>query len=76
MQRNRIISTFIPSKAAEQLGRPYRILFPLEIKCIIYTASLIENLNDKIRKYIKNKLAFPTDDAVMRSVYLTFNLLY
>ena len=31
---------------------------------------MIENLNGKIRKYSKNKLSFPTDDAVMKSVYL------
>jgi len=44
--------------------------FPLEIRKIIYTTNLIENLNGKIRKYTKNKLSFPTDDAVMKSVYL------
>lgn len=44
--------------------------FPVEIRRIIYTTNLIENLNGKIRKYTKNKLSFPTDDAVMKSVYL------
>lgn len=44
--------------------------FPLEIRKIIYTTNLIENLNGKIRKYTKNKLSFPTDGAVMKSVYL------
>lgn len=44
--------------------------FPLEIRQIIYTTNLIENLNGKIRKYTKNKLSFPTDDAVLKSVYL------
>ncbi|MCE6993197.1 IS256 family transposase [Dyadobacter sp. CY323] len=44
--------------------------FPLEIRQIIYTTNLIENLNGKIRKYTKNKLSFPTDEAVMKSVYL------
>jgi putative transposase len=45
--------------------------FPLEIRKIIYTTNLIENLNGKIRKYTKNKLSFPTDDAVLKSVYLS-----
>jgi transposase-like protein len=45
--------------------------FPMEIRKIIYTTNLIENLNGKIRKYTKNKLSFPTDDAVMKSVYLS-----
>jgi len=44
--------------------------FPLEIRKIIYTTNLIENLNGKIRKYTKNKLSFPTDQAVIKSVYL------
>ena len=44
--------------------------FPIEIRQIIYTTNLIENLNGKIRKYTKNKLSFPNDDAVMKSVYL------
>ncbi|MFT4203023.1 MAG: IS256 family transposase [Chitinophagaceae bacterium] len=44
--------------------------FPVEIRQIVYTTNLIENLNGKIRKYTKNKLSFPTDDAVMKSVYL------
>jgi transposase-like protein len=45
--------------------------FPLEIRKIIYTTNLIENLNGKIRKYTKNKMAFPTDDALKKSVYLS-----
>ena len=44
--------------------------FPLEIRKIMYTTNLIENLNGKIRKYTKNKLYFPTDESVMKSVYL------
>lgn len=44
--------------------------FPLEIRKIIYTTNIIENLNGKIRKYTKNKLSFPSDQAVMKSVYL------
>jgi putative transposase len=44
--------------------------FPVEIRKIIYTTNLIENLNGKIRKYTKNKLSFPTDEAVIKSTYL------
>ena len=44
--------------------------FPIEIRQIIYTTNLIENLNGKILKYTKNKLSFPNDDAVLKSVYL------
>ena len=44
--------------------------FPIEIRKIIYTTNLIENLNGKFRKYTINKMSFPTDDAVLKSVYL------
>ena len=44
--------------------------FPVEIRKIIYTTNIIENLNGKIRKYTKNKLSFPTDEAVQKSVFL------
>ena len=44
--------------------------FPPEIRKIIYTTNLIENLNGKIRKYTKNKMSFPTDQALKKSVYL------
>lgn len=47
--------------------------FPLEIRKIIYTTNLIENLNGKIRKYTKNKLSFPTDEAVLKSTFLALN---
>jgi transposase-like protein len=42
-----------------------------EIRKIIYTTNLIENLNGKIRKYTKSKLSFPSDDAVKKMVYLS-----
>lgn len=44
--------------------------FPVEIRKIIYTTNLIENLNGKIRKYTKNKLSFPNDDALKKAVFL------
>lgn len=47
--------------------------FPLEIRKIIYTTNIIENLNGKVRKYTKTKGSFPTDEAVMKSVFLAIN---
>lgn len=47
--------------------------FPVEIRTIIYTTNLIENLNGKIRKYTKTKLSFPTDEALRKSVYLAIS---
>jgi len=37
---------------------------------VLFKTNLIENLNGKIRKYTKNKLSSPSDDAVMKSAYL------
>lgn len=45
--------------------------FPLEIRSIIYTNNLIENLHEKIRKHTKSKLSFLADDAVKKTVYLS-----
>lgn len=44
--------------------------FPVEIRTIIYTTNLIENLNGKIRKYTKTTMSFPADDALRKSVWL------
>jgi len=44
--------------------------YPIEIRKIIYTTNIIENLNRQIRKFTSNKSMFPTDDAVKKSVYL------
>jgi len=43
----------------------------LEIRKIICSTNLIENLNGKIRKYTKSKLSFPSDNAVKKTVYLS-----
>lgn len=39
--------------------------FPLEIRTMIYTTNIIENLNGKIRKYTKAKMSFPDDASVL-----------
>jgi putative transposase len=44
--------------------------FPLEIRKIIYTTNVIENINRIIRKYTKNKTMLPNDTAVEKVVYL------
>ncbi len=45
--------------------------FPVEIRKIIYTTNLIENLNRLIRKYTKTKSMLPNDQAVEKVVYLS-----
>ena len=44
--------------------------FPLEIRKIIYTTNVIENVNRGIRKYIKTKVQFPDDASAQKAVYL------
>jgi putative transposase len=44
--------------------------YPLEIRKIIYTTNLIENMNRGVRKFTKNKTMFPDDDAVKKAVFL------
>ena len=44
--------------------------FPGEVRTIIYTTNIIENLNRNIRKFTKNKVMFPDDDAMRKAVYL------
>lgn len=44
--------------------------YPDDIRKVIYTTNAIESLNSVIRKAIKLKKLFPTDDAVYKLVYL------
>lgn len=44
--------------------------YPVEIRKLIYTTNIIENLNGKVRRYTNPKMSFPDDPAVMKAVYL------
>jgi putative transposase len=44
--------------------------FPPELRRIIYTTNAIESLNFQLRKIIKNRGHFPTDDAVIKLLWL------
>lgn len=44
--------------------------FPDEIRRVIYTTNAIESLNYSLRKIIKNRSLFPTDEAVFKLLYL------
>jgi putative transposase len=44
--------------------------FPPEIRRIIYTTNAIESLNYQLRKITKTRGHFPTDDAVLKILYL------
>jgi putative transposase len=44
--------------------------YPIEIRKLIYTTNVIENLNRNVRKFTKNKTMFPDDSSVIKAVYL------
>lgn len=46
------------------------LAFPPDIRKIIYTTNAIESFNYQIRKIIKNRGQFPTDDAVIKLIWL------
>ena len=47
--------------------------YPEEIRKVIYTTNAIESLNMTVRKVLKNKRSFPTDEAMFKLVYLALN---
>jgi putative transposase len=46
------------------------LAFPPEVRRIIYTTNAIESFNYQIRKIIKNRGQFPTDEAVVKLIWL------
>jgi putative transposase len=46
------------------------LAFPPEVRKIIYTTNAIESLNYQLRKIIKNRGHFPTDEAVVKLLWL------
>ena len=44
--------------------------FPAEIHRLIYTTNAIEGFNRQLRKVTKAKIVFPTDDSLLKMLYL------
>ena len=44
--------------------------YPPEIRRVIYTTNAIESLNMTLRKVIKNRALFPSDEAIFKILYL------
>jgi transposase-like protein len=44
--------------------------YPQEVRRLIYTTNAIEGLNRQLRKVTKAKLVFPTDDSLLKMLYL------
>jgi putative transposase len=46
------------------------LVFPVEVRKLIYTTNAIESLNFQLRKVIKTKGHFPSEDAATKLLYL------
>ena len=44
--------------------------YPPEIRKVIYTTNAIESMNMTLRKVMKNKRIFPSDEAAFKQIYL------
>ena len=44
--------------------------FPREVRRLIYTTNAIEGFNRQLRKVTKSKSVFPTDDSLLKMLYL------
>lgn len=44
--------------------------FPVEIRKMIYTTNAVESLNMSLRKALKTRVAFPSEDAALKVMYL------
>ena len=44
--------------------------YPKEMRSLIYTTNAIEGFNRQLRKVTKSKSVFPTDDSLLKMLYL------
>ena len=47
--------------------------FPKDVRRIIYTTNAIEALNSKLRRAVRARGHFPTDEAAMKLLFLVLN---
>jgi len=52
-----------------ELVRPF-FAYSEEIRKVIYTTNAIESINNSVRKIIRNRGAFPNNEAIFKSMYL------
>ena len=46
------------------------LAYPEEIRRVIYTTNAVESVNMSLRKIIKNRGSFPSDEAALKLLYL------
>jgi putative transposase len=49
--------------------------YPPEIRKVIYTTNAIESVNDGLRRVIKNRGSFPSDESALKLLYLALQNL-
>jgi putative transposase len=47
------------------------LAYPPEIRKVLYTTNMIESLNARLRKATRNRGAFPSEQAALKTLYLT-----
>ena len=47
--------------------------FPKDVRRLIYTTNAIEALNSKLRRSVRARGHFPTDEAALKLLYLVLN---
>ena len=47
--------------------------YPQEVRTLIYTTNSIENFNRQLRKVTKAKSVFPTDESLLKMLYLAMS---
>lgn len=45
--------------------------YPAEVRRLIYTTNAVEGFHRMLRKFTKNKVIYPTDESVRKSIYLS-----
>jgi putative transposase len=65
-----------------QIGKSWRtnwerivpfLEFPLEVRKLVYTTNAIESLNSRVRKLVQYRGHFPSDDAVLKLLYMAIS---
>ena len=51
------------------------LAYPLEIRRVLYTTNMIESLNARLRKATRNRGAFPSEQAALKTLYLTIRTM-
>ena len=69
---------FLPVRIAPSWRRAWNevvpfLNYPPEVRRLIYTTNAIEALNSKIRRAVRTRGHFPSDEAAAKLIYLALN---